>query len=211
MTPVALATKMGMSHCLAVLLRSGGSPHRVVNGALTPLQVAIVDRKPKCLSLLITAGANPLDPRDCPSASYAAERRELLGMEHRSDTPGARVLRVLLQAEGYTTASWQWPYAATATSTFDYEGKRRKKPRMEQEGPRISTASTRWIAPRRGMFLPSVLRSVERLPFILSAPRCSPVDPAPPPPLPCLNMFLCYDMSPFPAQALIEKAFPVFR
>lgn len=154
---------MGLSYCLAVLLRSGGSPHRVGNSALKPLQTAIADRKPKCLSLLIAAGANPLEKRDCPSGFLAAERQDLLGLKHRPDTPGARVLRVLLQAEEFLAGSWQWPCAATANSLFDNEGKRRKRPRTERKGAHTLTASTRWMAPRRGVFLPSVLRSAECL------------------------------------------------
>ncbi|CAM9096204.1 unnamed protein product, partial [Hapterophycus canaliculatus] len=160
MTPVVLATKMGLSYCLAVLLRSGGSPHPVVDGALTPCQVAIIDRRPKCLSLLIAAGANPLRELDYPSAFLAAERRELCSMKHRPDTPGARVLRVLLQAEGYAAGSWQWSCADKATSAFGNQGEHERRPKTEQEGLTTSTASTRWIAHRRGLFLPTVIRSV---------------------------------------------------
>ncbi|CAM9316167.1 unnamed protein product [Scytosiphon promiscuus] len=159
MTPVALATKMGLSYCLAVLLHSGASPHPAAKGALTPLQVAIVDRKPKCLSLLISAGGNPWDERDCPSDSFAAQRRELL---HRPDPQGARVLRVLLQAEGYAAGLWRWPCAAAANSAFGSREKHRKRSRMEQEDSGMLRASARWIAPRRGVFIPAVLRFVAK-------------------------------------------------
>lgn len=159
---MSFAAQQGNSRCLAALLSSGGSPHLLVKNSLpTPLQWAIIGRNPTCLAILLAAGANPEDRH--ASSAYASQVEERLSKKYRPGTLGARMLQVLDIAEAYDARSWQW----AKEKEEDGKGEKTEEPANTDSGggglkPTKPFAGTRWIAPRRGVFVPAVLRSVEK-------------------------------------------------
>lgn len=158
-TPVALASQLGRSCCLAVLLSSGGSPHHVVRNNLpTPLQRAIIGLNPTCLAFLLAAGANPEEQHKCSSSVFDHKLQERLSNNYKPSSPGARVIRLLHVAEAFGARSWQW--------AKEQEGERVVRVKEPVKGGRGLEGSTHavlptrasWMAPRRGVFVPAVLR-----------------------------------------------------
>lgn len=148
-TPVALASQMGHSRCLAVLLASGASPHHMVRQNVpSPLQWAIISLNPTCLAFLLAAGANPREQHKCSSSKYDTRLQELLSKNYRLGSPGARVIRLLYVAEAFGARSWQW--------VREQEGEQ-----VGEEEPVVGRGSGlqgSWMAPRQGVFIPAVLR-----------------------------------------------------
>lgn len=159
---VSFAAQQGNSRCLAALLSSGGSPHLLVKNSLpTPLQWAIIGLNPTCLALLLAAGANPEDRH--ASSAHAPLVQERLSKKYRPGTLGARMLQVLDVAKAYDAHSWQW----AKEKEKDGKGEKTEEPANPNSGGAVAKpmkpfAGTRWFTPRRGVFVPAVLRSVEK-------------------------------------------------
>lgn len=164
---VSFAAQQGHSGCLAVLLSSGGSPRLLVKTSLpTPLQWAIIGPSPTCVALLLGAGADPED-RHAPSV-IADQVEGRLSKKYRPGTLGALTLRILRVAGAYDARSWQWDNKEEKDEGKEEEEEvKTTGPANLESGAPVSEptkpfAGARWIAPGRGVFVPAVLRSVER-------------------------------------------------
>lgn len=157
-TPVALAAQLGHSRCLAVLLSSGGSPHHVVRDNVpTPLQWTIISLNPTCLAFLLAAGANPEEQHTCSSSFFDAKMQESLNKNHRPSSPGARVIRLLHVAEAFGARSWR-SAKEQASEGVGVEEPVKGTGGLQGSASTGPTAGASWVAPKRGVFVPAVLR-----------------------------------------------------
>ena len=158
-TPVALAAQLGHSRCLTVLLSSGASPHHVVRDNVpTPLQWTIISLNPTCLAFLLAAGANPEERRRCSSSFFDAKMQKSLSKNHRPSSPGARVIRLLRVAEVFGARSWQWAKEQVCEGVGVEEPMEGSTGGLQGSASIGPTAGASWMAPRRGIFVPAVLR-----------------------------------------------------
>lgn len=159
LTPIGLAVNMGFDRCLAILLRSGGSPHSNNSSGPTLLQSALLELYPTCLAFLLQAGANP-EKIHTDSSPYAAKLQKRLATNDKLDTPGGRCRQIFLVAKAYNARSWQWPASAVATSANQDEQKEEDGAGQGVVGSKPVRNAASWMRPRRGVFVPAVLRSV---------------------------------------------------
>ncbi|CAM9227153.1 unnamed protein product, partial [Ectocarpus sp. 12 AP-2014] len=170
LTPIGLAVNMGFDRCLAVLLRSGGSPHSNNSSGPTLLQSAFLELYPTCLAFLLQAGANP-EKILTGSSPYPAKLRKRLTTNYKLDTPEGRCRQILLMAQAYNARSWQWPASAIATSANPDEQKEEDGAGKGGVGSKPPRSAARWMRPRRGVFVPAVLRSVNNMPTDVGGQR----------------------------------------
>lgn len=116
----------------------------------TPLQWAIIGLNPTCLAFLLAAGADPEEQHKCSPSYYDSKLQDRLSKNYRPNSPGARVIRVLHVAEAYGASSWQW-------ATDQGVGVKREG-RLQGSTPTGPIARASWMVPRRGVFVPAVLR-----------------------------------------------------
>lgn len=161
LTPIGLAVNMGFSGCLAVLLRSGGSPHSNNGSGPTLVQSAFLELYPTCLALLFQAGV-ATENMFADSEPYSADLLKRLTTNYKLDTPGGRCQQILLVAKAYNARSWQWPSStAIATSANQNEQKEGDGAGKGVVGSKPARNAASWMRPRRGVFVPAVLRLVD--------------------------------------------------
>lgn len=162
-TGVSMAASFGLPRILATLLEAGASPHLTGIDSPTPLQYAVVERRPECLALLLAAGVDPKEAYQEPtSVSANMALRERLCQPFRQGAAGTRVCQMLAVAPAFAARSWAWP----STATENEEGGAIKQ-RETADGvvgrPKVNAASVHvlWVSRRRGSALNSMLRRVD--------------------------------------------------
>lgn len=158
-----MAASFGLPRILATLLEVGASPHLTGNNSPTPIQYAIVERRPECLALLLAAGADPKEAYQEPTSVFTnVALRERLCEPFRPGTPGTRVCQMLAVAPAFAARSWAWP----STATENEEGGAIKQRETADGGvgrPKVNAAPVHvlWVSRRRGSVLNSMLRRVD--------------------------------------------------
>lgn len=161
-TGVFTSTMFGKTNTLATLLEVGASPHLTGGKNATPVQCAIVERQPKCLALLLAAGADPKEAyMEAVSAYVSVTLQERRCEPLHQEAPGMSLCQVLAVAPAFAARSWAWPSAATGNEERG-ESKRRKTEdgTVERAKANAAPVQVRWIIRRRGSVLKCMLRRV---------------------------------------------------